>query len=916
MPKKIQVFWRDLSITHKLTLAFSSLMASILIIFSLSIFLLHYALKEKEQDFFYIQQINRLILSLNWKLEASRGFEKDFFIQYPKTGYIQAYNTCVKPSHDLIRQIESITAELEQLLAESRVRPEKNINLKLLLMAQDRHTKTLNEATDLVSELIKPKTGVEPGLSKNIASLGNILLLDGDSELMDLFHQLQTLSNDYLLKRSRPLMQASFNVAVKLRDTLGRTAFLTDSQKSEFMTHLDNYLSLGQKIVDIDMALSRKTAEFKLQENTVNEITENMILFTNRETELFRKKADRLNFLIQGFMVAATIISLGFILAVARLMGNSITDNIIRLCDAADQVKNGNLDTQIHIQSRDELGNLADSLNSMTSRIKALVNNLEQMIIDRTQSLDQANEQLKREILEHKKTEEFLKASRDYLEKLTDSMWDAVFSVKMPENSIEWVNDSYGIIGYDPDEYAGRTLEFLYPDQGSFNGFDNQLQKALAEEKDILHTEQLLRKKSGVIFPAEITVTLYKKEALISNLTLIIRDISERRQAELEKKMLERRLQQSQKIEAIGVLAGGIAHDFNNILYPIIGFAEMSLDDLPEDHPVRENLEDILKGAKRARNLVRRILSFSKQRDFEQKPMALQPVIEESLSLLRSIIPSNIEIRHSFPDKDIRIYANTTEIHEIIMNLCTNAYHAMEGKGGILKVDLNENRPGPELELPPGNYCCLSVGDTGIGIPNEIMGRIFDPYFTTKEPGKGSGLGLSVIHGIVKGYQGGIEIQSKPGKGTLVKVFLPLTVLRYPALDRINDPASGLSGNERILFVDDEDSIVKLGLRMLSRSGYVVTGKTNSVEAFELFRSNPDGFDLVITDMTMPMMTGTDLAEKIMTVRKDIPILICTGFSEQVDEETAKALGIKGYINKPVLMSELSAKIREILDAV
>jgi len=296
--------------------------------------------------------------------------------------------------------------------------------------------------------------------------------------------------------------------------------------------------------------------------------------------------------------------------------------------------------------------------------------------------------------------------------------------------------------------------------------------------------------------------------------------------------------------------------------------------------------------------------------------MALQPVIEESLSLLRSIIPSNIEIRHSFPDKDIRIYANTTEIHEIIMNLCTNAYHAMEGKGGILKVDLNENRPGPELELPPGNYCCLSVGDTGIGIPNEIMGRIFDPYFTTKEPGKGSGLGLSVIHGIVKGYQGGIEIQSKPGKGTLVKVFLPLTVLRYPALDRINDPASGLSGNERILFVDDEDSIVKLGLRMLSRSGYVVTGKTNSVEAFELFRSNPDGFDLVITDMTMPMMTGTDLAEKIMTVRKDIPILICTGFSEQVDEETAKALGIKGYINKPVLMSELSAKIREILDAV
>ncbi|MBT6338329.1 MAG: response regulator [Desulfobacula sp.] len=249
------------------------------------------------------------------------------------------------------------------------------------------------------------------------------------------------------------------------------------------------------------------------------------------------------------------------------------------------------------------------------------------------------------------------------------------------------------------------------------------------------------------------------------------------------------------------------------------------------------------------------------------------------------------------------------------MNLCTNAYHAMEEKGGTLTVSLNEMQPNPKLGLPLGKYCCLSIGDTGSGIPSEVLNNIFDPYFTTKEQGKGSGLGLSVIHGIVKSYKGTINIKSQTGKGTQVDVFLPITREKNIITEMAED-TSKISGEERILFVDDEKLIVKLNVRLLERMGYTVIGKTSSTKALELFKSNPYKFDLVITDMTMPGLLGTQLAKKLLEIRPDLPILICTGFSERVDQETASSFGIKGYINKPILLEELSLKVRELLDQV
>ena len=395
----------------------------------------------------------------------------------------------------------------------------------------------------------------------------------------------------------------------------------------------------------------------------------------------------------------------------------------------------------------------------------------------------------------------------------------------------------------------------------------------------------------------------------------VVQDITQRKEEELEKQQLEVKLLQAQKIEAIGTLAGGIAHDFNNILYPIIGFTEMSMQDLPENHPVQENLQDIFQGAKRARDLVKQILAFSNQRDLEHKPLALQNVIIETLKLLRSIIPSNILIEKNLPKNDIYLFANSTEFHEVVMNVCTNAYHAMEATGGVLTLNLEETPPGIALKYGNDRYCCLTISDTGTGIPPEILDNIYDPYFTTKEQGKGSGLGLSVVHGIVKSYKGAIDITSETTKGTAVKIFFPM-IPKPDVVDVAPDDQSIKSGNENILLVDDEPDIVKLGILMLERSGYNVTGKTDSTEALELFRSNPDGFDLVITDMTMPSLLGTELAREMLKIRQDISVLICTGFSERVNKNTAESLGIKGYINKPVLMQELTAKVREVLDEI
>ena len=380
---------------------------------------------------------------------------------------------------------------------------------------------------------------------------------------------------------------------------------------------------------------------------------------------------------------------------------------------------------------------------------------------------------------------------------------------------------------------------------------------------------------------------------------------------------LEDQLHQAQKMESIGTLAGGIAHDFNNILFPMFGYLEMMMRDAPEDSPLHDSLERVFNGAKIARDLAKQILTFSRQKDHEMKPLKVHLVIKEALELVESFLPSTIEISQNIKTDCRLVMADPTQIHQIVMNLCTNAFHAMEETGGKLTITFKDVELAvkdlKDSVMIPGTYVCLTVADTGQGMKQSIIDRIFEPYFTTKKEGKGTGLGLAILHGIVKSHGGHISFYSEPGKGAEFKVYLPV-IKKQKETSKVETDASIQKGDERILLVDDQDIIVQMEKQMLEQLGYHVTDRISSVDVLEVFRADPDKFDLVITDMTMPNMTGEQLADELIKIRFDIPVILCTGFSEKMSEEKAKAMGIKGFLMKPVLMKDLSSTIRKVLD--
>ena len=383
-----------------------------------------------------------------------------------------------------------------------------------------------------------------------------------------------------------------------------------------------------------------------------------------------------------------------------------------------------------------------------------------------------------------------------------------------------------------------------------------------------------------------------------------------------ERKRLEEQLYQSRKMEAIGTLAGGIAHDFNNILGIILGNAELAIDDVPEWNPARLNLEEIRTASSRAKEVVRQLLSFARKTRLEKKPTNIIPIVKESIQLLRSSIPTSIEFRQNITKDVDTILSDPTQINQVLINLCTNAGHAMPD-GGILEVslknrELDEDAVAQYPELNPGRYVNLIVSDTGNGIPKDKIDRIFDPYFTTKKVGKGTGMGLAVVHGIVKGHNGIITVESELGKGTTFNIFFP--VIGEEAVEQIETIEELPTGDETILYIDDEASIVELGHQRLERLGYKVESKTSPIEALNLFRSQPEKFDLVITDLTMPKMTGDQLVKEILNIRPDLPIILCTGFSEKTDEKEARAIGVVDYIEKPLDKRDFAFRVRKVLD--
>ena len=381
-------------------------------------------------------------------------------------------------------------------------------------------------------------------------------------------------------------------------------------------------------------------------------------------------------------------------------------------------------------------------------------------------------------------------------------------------------------------------------------------------------------------------------------------------------KKMEEELRQARKMESIGTLAGGIAHDFNNILGIILGNIELAIDDVPDWNPARMNLEEVRTASLRAKDVVRQLLSFARETRLEKKPTNIIPIVKESLKLLRSSISTSIEIRQYIPDRVDAILADPTQINQVLINLCTNADHAMP-TGGILNVALKnvaleEAAKAKLFGVNPGRYVNLTVSDTGHGISAEEIDRIFDPYFTTKDVGKGTGMGLAVVHGILKEHNGTINVKSEIGEGTTFSIYFP-AVEQEAIVEPVTDEQLP-SGIERILFVDDEESIANLGRQRLERLGYTVEATTNPIEALDLFHSNPDQYDLIITDLAMPKMTGDKLVEEILSIRQDVPIILCTGFSEKIDEKKAKAIGAADYIEKPLDKRDFAFKVRKVLD--
>lgn len=504
--------------------------------------------------------------------------------------------------------------------------------------------------------------------------------------------------------------------------------------------------------------------------------------------------------------------------------------------------------------------------------------------------------------------------SEDKYHQLFENERDAIMIFDAETGLFEDANAAtLDLYGYTKDEFLKLTPEDISAEPEKTI---RAVKKIIDETATGTIPLRYQKKKDGTVIPVEITSGIFQIKGR-KKIIGAVRDISERIQSQEERDKLEAQLHQAERMEAIGTLAGGIAHDFNNILAAIMGYTELAKADMPEDSLGQANLDEVLTAGKRARDLVKQMLTFSRQSEAKHKPLEINSVVKEALKLLRASIPTTVEIRKDIAKESATVMADPIQIHQVLMNLCTNAAFAMREEGGILgigleNIDIEGEATAQYPDLKPGPYVRLTVSDTGPGIEGAVKGRIFDPFFTTKGPGEGTGMGLSVVHGIVKSHGGMITVYSEPGEGTTFHVLLPRIEGEIaPEAEKV-EPLP--TGSERILFVDDEEALVRMGEQMLSRLGYEVVARTSSVEALEAFRTQPDKFDLVITDLTMPNMTGKQLARELAGIRSDIPVILCTGYSQIMSDEEAKSAGIDGVVMKPMVMRELAETIRCVLD--
>jgi len=518
-----------------------------------------------------------------------------------------------------------------------------------------------------------------------------------------------------------------------------------------------------------------------------------------------------------------------------------------------------------------------------------------------------------RDITERNKAQEEIRRARDFLETMFKTTPDAIIVVD-DEGRVTAANESvFDVYGYHPEELIGQHSVVLPDFDGESMGRNMQLIEQVYEQGIVRNFETTRKHKNGQRIHVESSVALLKKtDGTVIGAISSTRDITDRIR-------MQDQLRQAQKMEAIGTLAGGIAHDFNNILGAIIGYTELSQHDTECSSQIRSNLDQVLNAAERARNLVKQILAFSRKSQSEVKPFQVHVILKEALKLMRASISANIEIKVNTTDARDVVLADATQIHQIIVNLCTNAAHAMEKSGGILTVELEpvvlqDADVIAYSDLQTGLYVQLTIRDTGIGIESQNISRIFEPFFTTKGVGKGTGMGLAVVHGIVKSLKGDIKIHSEVGRGTVFHVLLPALEEEVTVSAAvIADPPQG---HESVLLVDDEPALLQVGASMMRSLGYQVTAVQKPLEALELFAGDPKAFDLVFTDQSMPELSGFDFAQQVLGLCPDIPVILCTGYSDLVTEEAVLAAGIKAFVVKPLSRLKIGETIRRVMDEV
>lgn len=510
-----------------------------------------------------------------------------------------------------------------------------------------------------------------------------------------------------------------------------------------------------------------------------------------------------------------------------------------------------------------------------------------------------------RDISERKRSEEAHSRLAAAVEHAAESIM-----ITSPDGTIQYVNPAFEkLTGYTRAEALGHTPRILRSDRMDESIYKNLW--ATLQEGRVWQGHFINKTKSGQILEQEATISSIRDDRdNIINYVSVARDVTH----EVE---LEAQLRQAQKMEAIGTLAGGIAHDFNNMLSPILGYAELALTEVDQGTEIWYSLNEIFNAGKRASGLVKQILAFSRRSEQERKLLQLDGIVRECMQLLRGSLPSTISIRLDLQDCP-PIIADPTQMHQVVMNLGTNAYHAMREGGGMLTVRLKPTivEPGsplPSTDLPSGSYVQMTIGDTGQGMSEETMERIFEPYFTTKKVGEGTGLGLATVHGIVKGHKGHIVVESQPGEGTEFNIFIPVASPSDESNRESMQRSRAWYGTERILLVDDEPTIVAMLTRGLQSMGYKVEGHTDSTQALSAFTAAPESYDILLTDQTMPRLTGLELARSTMQLRPNFPVILATGFSDTVNEQIAQEAGVRQFLLKPASPKTIAEHIRRIL---